>query len=193
MSTLYPYAQGDLLTEPNTYFYTPYHGQAFLDAWSQAREDVLKRIGPPSPPPRACETVRQRRAGSTNDLLEHAHALVEVSQGKLTDEARAMLEKFRAKFEITKRVHQAYDEDFRAVDPRQHKDLTLYVRAAELFEAVCARSGDVIYLNVLLKIIDTLCAFHERLSDMESARLAWLIERERIYVDAVDRLSPMAK
>ncbi len=45
MACDYPYARGDLLHERNTYYYTPYHGRQFLDAWRAARNDVLANLG----------------------------------------------------------------------------------------------------------------------------------------------------
>ena len=42
--TSYPYAAGDLIETPNTYFYSQYGGRAFVTAWRDDRNKVLRRL-----------------------------------------------------------------------------------------------------------------------------------------------------
>ena len=42
---LYPYASGDLLKNPNSYFYTKYGVIQFLSAWRENREKILLCLG----------------------------------------------------------------------------------------------------------------------------------------------------
>ena len=48
--TNYPFANGDLIETPNTYFYSEYYGRGFIEAWRQSRAGVLAKLPAPSPP-----------------------------------------------------------------------------------------------------------------------------------------------
>lgn len=168
----YPYATGDLIEKPNTYFYTPYVGSAFFEAWRTARDQSLADLpAPAAPPPALPADVESRRAA---DLLEHA----------IAGDA-SLQESFLAKFEVTKRVHREYGKDFRATDASQRYDLPLYVRAADLFEGMYANSGSLRALNVLAKCLDTLCSVRSALATEHASRLAWHILAERQHVGAL--------
>ena len=172
MNDLYPYADGNLIEEPNTYFYSAYEGLAFFEAWRQSREAVrriLPNAGAPSRPRNVDGT-----SDMTSDLLERAIA---------GDET--LREAVVRKFEITKRIHARYDKAFRAVDKSMRRDLSLYVRAADLFEASYDARNSLRHLNVYLKCLDTLCAHADELSDALGARLSWHIGRERSHIETL--------
>lgn len=180
----YPYARGDLLHERNTYYYTPYHGRQFLGTWRAARNDVLANLPAPAaaaPPAHAAAVSAGVAHGDTRVLLECALAARD-------KKACALLEKFVKKFEITKRIHESYDADFRAVNGSAFLRVDLYVRAAELFEVGFCETGDLRYLNVLLKCLDTLSVVTDDLKQDDQARLARLIQREREHVETLMRL-----
>jgi len=172
MSEMYPYATGDLIETPNTYFYTVFGGQPFVDAWRRTRDDVQASLPSPANPPPAFMADDQSRDSA--DLLERAFA---------GDEE--LREAFRRKFEITKRVHGGYDDQFRAIDRYDRRDLGRYMRAADIFELAYVEHGSVRYLNVLLKCIDTLCASSDQLGADLKSRLAWHLAREREHFQAL--------
>jgi hypothetical protein len=183
MTCDYPYACGNLLHERNTYYYTPYAGRQFLDAWKGARNAVLERLPVPTAAAPPIDTAAASPSAETRDtrvLLECA--LAETDRG-----GHALLEMFVKKFETTKRVYEAYDADFRPVNRSAFLRLDLYVRAAELFEVAFCATEDVRYLNVLLKCLDTLSAVVGGLAQEEQARLARLIVQEREHVEALMR------
>lgn len=170
--TLYPYATGDLIETPNTYFYSEYHGQDFIAAWRQSRDAVLAKSAEAVPPAPAKSVDPSSRRSA--DLLERALA----GNASLRDA-------FIKKFEIHKRVHDGYDDGFRALDKSARRSLPLYLRAADLFQAVYEDGRALRHLNVYLKCLDTLCAEAGSLSPELSARLAWHLEREASYIDAL--------
>lgn len=169
----YPYATGDLIDQPNSYFYTPYKGIQFIDSWRKTRGKTLSRLPNPVPPKQA---VWSPISDSARDLLEKALA----GDAVLRDE-------FVKKFEIYKRVHSHYDKTFKALNKDERYDFSLYLRAADLFEESYRTSGDIRYLNVLLKCLDTLCAYHHVLEDELGARLAWHIRKESEYISRLER------
>lgn len=175
----YDYAEGNLLDERNTYFYTRFHGEPFVEAWRSNRRQALSDLPTATQPPpsqaspsQACDLM-----GDTDALLEVAFALA----GQSCESP--LLESLLKKFEVTKRIHCAYDDQLRAVDKQAYRDLSLYVRLAEVFECRCATDGDVRFLNVLLKVMDVLVAHRAELTEVLAARLAWLVEREAQHFD----------
>lgn len=182
----YSYSIGDRLTDRNTYFYTPAVGMPMIEAWRASRKAVLDRLPSPVDPP---DSTNDSPVSIDDDTVDTA-ALLEFLWSKNSnsevgqDESR-WLEKLMKKFELTKRFHRAYGAKFRAVDKSQHKDLDLYVRAAEVFLSAYDRSNDARFLNVLLKILDTLCAYSEGLGPESSARLARLLLSEEKRVEGL--------
>jgi hypothetical protein len=170
----YPYATGDLIEQPNTYFYSEYGGRGFVAAWRREREAVLAKLPAavaPLPPQPADPSSRQ-----SADLLERAMA----GDG-------ALCEAFVKKFEIHKRVHDGYDGKFRALDKAARHALPLYMRAADLFAATYKDSATLRHLNVYLKCLDTLCSLSDRLATDLSARLAWHLIQEQGYIEALGK------
>ena len=173
MASKYPYATGDLINKPNSYFYSPYHGIQFIDYWRKARSEVLACLPEPVPPkPASCGPISY----AAIDLLERAIA-----------DDTTLREVFVKKFEIFKRIHSQYDESLRAVGGSDRYNFALYLRAADLFEKSYRTTNDVRYLNVLLKCLDTLCAYHDALGDELGARLAWHIENEFIHINCLQK------
>ena len=182
----YAYATGDLLKERHTYFYSGYGGRLFLKGWRADRDAARGAFGATAPPPpRPPSSPISAGPVETAPLLEQV--LESVQRGAAdTPEARRALSNLVKKFEVTKRIHRAYDERFRAVDRFDHENLGLYLRLAEVFEAAHAATGELPYLNALLKCLDTLCALRGGgLSEADRRRLSWLIERERGHVHAL--------
>jgi len=169
---MYPYATGELIDTPNSYFYTEYHGRDFIAAWRQNRDGILANLpdGVQPMPAKPAEPASRQSA----DLLERA----------LGGDA-SLREAFFKKFEIHKRVHDGYDQGFRALDKTARRTLSLYLRAADLFQAAYDESRALRHLNAYLKCLDTLCAEAGSLSPELSARLAWHLGREASYIDAL--------
>lgn len=192
MADDYPYASGNPLEERNTYFYTPYGGRSFLDAWKRHRDAVRASLPPAAPPP---STRRTPEPGGevldTGTLLDYLHGAVQANRAGATN-VRLVLERILGKFEVFKRIHGAYTETYRAVDPQDFRDLTLYVRLAEVLEAAYEATGKTPFLNALLKCVDTLSALAASLPPDEQARLAWLIGRERAHVVTLAERSGVA-
>ena len=170
--TTYPYADGDLIETPNTYYYSEYHGHDFIAAWRQSRTGILAKL--PAAVPPAPVRPADPRSRQSEDLLERA----------LGGEA-SLRENFVKKFEIHKRVHGGYDEGFRALDKAARRSLPLYLRTADLFHAAYDDGRDLRHLNVYLKCLDTLCAAADELTVDLAARLTWHLCREQALIEAL--------
>ena len=179
---LYPYAEGDLLTDRNRYSYTPFVGEPLLEGWRSSREAVLAQCpaSVSAPQSRLEETYHPNLSAqqtSTADLMEWA--VGRLDEHEASELLNTCLWNLMDRFENVKRFHAHYNERFRACDKNDYLDLELYVRGAEVFQKAYLTANKLPYLNVLLKVVDTLCALHDRLDEHQQGRLSNLIEEER--------------
>jgi len=172
----YPYASGELLEERNTYFYSRYHGSAFLAAWRQQRDAAAgsPNLGSSAPSDDSPTAV----------LLESLWLSL---QDAGNAESFAKLDRLLQRFEVSKRVHGAYGDNWRPLDPDDYRCMGRYLRLAELLELAWTQRNALPYLNGLLKLLDTLCALQGRLDIEQQARLRRLIVSERQHVSALQR------
>jgi methionyl-tRNA formyltransferase len=182
MNAGYPYAQGDPLEQRNDYTYAPFQGPAFMDAWLQARQEILDELPAPRSAPAAIDLKPAARAGGydTAQLLE---ALVIASEQESTEKVPANLLRLLQRFEVSGRIHTRYSQVWRATDPQDFRELGLYLRFAEVLDRYYGRSDRLDLLNALIKCLDTLCPLRSRLDAGLQTRLAALLVSERRHID----------
>jgi len=171
----YPYAGGDLLTRPNSYFYSAFGGAAFVRAWKSHREATAQWFDATG---RASESV----ADTADPALTLFERLAEGDDRSGTIDAIARLVQ---RFEVTKRVYGAYDDRMRPVDREDYRVLERYVAFGHLLERTHARTGSLPALNALLKVNDILGAHREALAPAWRRPAARLVRAEREHVDAL--------
>ncbi len=190
----YPYATGDLLRKPNTYFYTNYIGVQFLKHWRDERNRVQKclnnnnstgggssmQVGSLA---EISQSYEEQNVIDTRILLK---SLIRELQGGASpdtdDRLNQWLLRLVRKFETTKRIHEVYKENFLAADKTKYDNIDLYLLLAEVVSLAYDAGRSLIFLNVYLKIIDTLCSQSERLSTLQQGLLSSLIEAEFRYI-----------
>lgn len=169
----YPYAQGPLLEQPNTYFYTTYHGQGFIDAWQQSRALLSppQTVSRPSVDIERGEAIRDQVYTKCllHDLLTH-QADHDYWWPRLVK-----------KFEVKKRLFSAYQSEapHRPVIDSGYQDLDIYLLFAEWLTLSYQQQSRLQLLNTLLKVMDTLVSQQTSLSAGQLSNLAWLLEQEK--------------
>lgn len=173
----YPYAQGDLLNRPNTYFYSPFHGKAFVTAWLHSREKCLHFC-------RETGGVEQHPSDARPAGTEHflRRIFLNLQSGDLTADDKVALNSLLRNFEAKKRIFEDYESGFRSAGRTDFKDLSLYVDFAEVLNAVYAVTQRPQYLNALIKCLDILCAYLVDFTDWNRGRVGRLITYEREHV-----------
>jgi hypothetical protein len=182
----YTYASGDLLEERNSYTYTSYHGDLFFADWRKDRAQVLQQLAEPADPPAPAgkvvlATVLEADTLCTADMLESLMGCL--LRQETADLIHVTLARLVGRFEVAKRVHSHYLPRWRAAPEANYHDLTLYLRYAEVMELAYSLTGKVVYLNVLLKVLDTLAARVADLPADHSGRLARLLGCEQNHID----------
>ena len=176
--SVYPYSQGDRLSDRNTYFYSEFHGPAFFEAWRASRAAALAALPWPLPlsaPP---------RAAPDGVVYDTAQLLAEMLNSHAED--HLLLDRLLQRFEVSKRLYRKYDLGlFKAIRDSGYHDLDLYL----LFGALCVQCQNqraaMRFLNALLKAVDSLISVLDRLDPEQGAHLAWLIGREREWVQRI--------
>jgi methionyl-tRNA formyltransferase len=184
-SVEYIYSQGNRLEDRNTYFYTRFLGEGFINAWREAREhaagDLLGNQD------EAVETSsRQLSENSGTDTRTLLHRLMsEISSGEFSAETRLWTDILRKRFEVSKRVYCSYASEYphKPIPGSNWLNLELYTGFSGLMDAAYALTGDIVYLNVLLKCNDTLVSVRHLLSPAGKEQLADLLRREEHHIE----------
>ena len=170
----YPYASGDLLDQPQTYFYTAYQGKAFLHAWRASRNECLSEHASPT-----CVEATLGNSATGRFLKDLATQL----RAQTFDAAeRGKLDAMLRNFEAKKRIYTDYNPGFTSKDRTDFRDLRLYIDFAEVLVLAYQRWQALPYLNALLKCVDIVCALHSELPAIEQQRLAQVIAAESGFV-----------
>lgn len=176
--TGYSYADEDRLETRNTYFYSPYGGEAFLEAWAAHRRSLLAEASLPADVPQGTLTGEPGDAEVLGWL--DAWRAGRKPRGAL----RARLEARLRHFEVSKRLFPEYDVDGRPMERSDYRKAQRYVNFALMLEAGYVVEGDLRLLNALLKCMDTLFSIVD-LCSLDRSTLAWLGERELLHVEAL--------
>lgn len=184
---VYEYSSGNLLENRNTYFYTPFHGKAFLAAWRYNRQSAADGLPEPRSFDFKKETLPDEKADliDTDSLLNHLGALFSEGESEPSEYQQALLNRLVMKFEVSKRIYESYTQKFQPIDKAGYKRMELYVQFAATVSLVYQRTAGLPYLNVMIKCIDTLISCRGRLRPKEAAVLADLINQEYNYIVTV--------
>ena len=181
----YSYATGKLLDKPNTYFYTNFQGQEFLNSWKQNRlaaiADGIEAINPSQD---IGKTVTVSVEINTRLLLL---GLINNEQ----DDSDYWIDRLIKKFEVTKRLYSSYQQlpPHRPSEDAGFYELDLYLLFAELLIKIEKDKSKLQSVNALLKVMDTLVSQQKSMTQSQRGNLNWLliIEQNIIQQDVMNR------
>lgn len=177
----YPWVSGDKLLDRNSYMYTPSVGAPLIEAWLNSRQQILAKLPPPKPLPE--ENAAQAPGSSPPYITRNVVRWLRCAGAtSALGEESIWIDRLLRKFETTKRLHSSYDGSMRALDKNDFDNLDNYLLFADILLVRVPLSADVIYLNCLLKLIDSLCSVSDQLSENQKAHLAHLITGEKAII-----------
>ena len=156
----YAYTARDLLADsPFHYMYSPFEGEQFLRDYFASRHEarqqlvsVTFRLATP-----AGHLSQLPLLGATDirtiHVLDHLVAMVRTGDEPQEARAKAWINMFARKFEVSKRLRQCYDRDLRPIE-RQSVGREAYAQLAFLIATTIAGSEELRLLNTLLKLND---------------------------------------
>ena len=178
----YPYATGNLLASPQSYFYSEYQGESFIAAWALNRSECRAEL--------ATDIASADGSSGGDGSIACSHTQKYFRRLKdLFDsrdfpaEDRKNLDAILRNFEAKKRIYQDYNPGFTSKNRTDHEDISLYVDFAFLLVAAFSRWKELPYLNALLKSLDILCAHRDMLSVSDRVRMGELVDAEKRHVD----------
>lgn len=187
----YVYVQRNLFDAPEFYDYAECKRPDYLDLWRSSRE--VSRL-------QAQQRASMPDENSAGQSSQHAHGigLIDILHGldgrgplpplSGASDTKDILDKLVTKYEIFRRLFTAYDTELRRMTGSSVAGLSEYVTFAETLAHFSEIHDSAKHLSTLLKIVDALCS--AKIDDYTGAlarRLASLIERERLLVEAWER------
>jgi len=172
----YEYSSGNLLEDRNTYFYTEFRGKAFLAAWRNMRNAAIDS-------PQQSTTVDFDQS-PVLQLLDELYRKISNRDAALADALQILL-RLCQRFEVTKRLHGEYGNDWRPLNLYDYKKLERYVRFAEVLSLAYGATDRLPFLNTMLKCMDTLTSMSNRLNRKQKERLRKLVLEEQFHIQAL--------
>lgn len=172
MVTDYEYASGDLLSSPNTYFYSSTEGDDFLDAYLLSRSTVINEI---DVAPHSSQHLAQF----------HNRFLMECRVPKNSHEYDVCGSKFETllkRFAVTKKIWAEYGPNARPTRSASFETLRNYIEFGFIVVEWFEETKDLRYLNALLQVNDILQAHKRALSQEE---LVWTVVLLKVEVSEI--------
>ena len=162
----YPYTRENILRKTNKYAYTPYQGQVFLDNWLENRRSIIKKSQYFSTEQQALsaekilsseifELISSNHTGQKfADLYRSLQQINREIDKTTVEQVRGQIFRYVKRFEITRRIHEEYDNDLKPIDRSQYRCLELYVAFSIVMIDAFQKLGDLQFVNVLFKCND---------------------------------------
>lgn len=180
MNSAYGYTQRNLFDHPETYFYSEYTGKIFFHQWLHDRDKFV--VPPDTYSPELLFSPQQESSPESMEI--HTHIFFDtvywqLSSGELNSENQKKIDLVVKRFEITKYVFYNYSQDLRLLSSSSFLDRDLYLKFGIILEFLFTKTGNIPYLNSLLKIIDIISSDYENLTDPQKLAGSFLAKRER--------------
>jgi hypothetical protein len=180
----YSYTNADLLEFPQKYQMTPFEGREFLSSYEKNRQKILDKIKNNQTVNSLSHTLKllqkqflidiksdQKIFVTSNQL---SSILLRLQHQKETQQETKFIMALLKKFEIKKRIFSEYDHELKE-NSTDFKILTNYI----LLAAICAKkfqdNSNPKFLNVLLKLNDTICSQIDSINDVNNLSLIYYI------------------
>ena len=156
------------------YSYSKYGGEAFLKSYRQVREDIL------SPEIHADNIqLNEKSEIATERLFNDWISNLERNE----DIELELLNLLLKRFEVTKKIYEKYDRNFRPYDKTLFHNHRLYVLFAYVLSLSYKKYRKLQFLNSLLKVNDIIISFVDMLDETTKIPLLHSVQNELKYID----------
>lgn len=195
----YEYTASDHIGKPLHYHYTAYQGTAFMQDWYNERKKAMMQIGEADQelqfPDAGGSSLmdweeKQERTGVINTNEIFSILLYELRNGKnISGPLKRQFDGFVKTFEVRKRLYPQYSLRFKPMDETAYWNVALYADFAYICATALTCYQDLRYLNVLLKVNDTLVSqlncSPTLLGQSDQKKLSYALKREVDFVTEV--------
>ncbi len=170
----YRYVTENNLNHRQDYMYSTYQGQTFLDTYFNNRRNYIKQW-------HSCDLSFSEE--EVREVSETERKLKELSAQNIE-----LANRFVKSFEVRKKLYDRYDwETWRPAQNAKYDNLELYLLLGEKLIMIYKKTGNLKFLNCLLKVNDTLLSRVSLLKEQQKIRLCTLIKQELDSVEALQR------
>ena len=180
----YSYTNTDLLEFPQKYQMTPFEGREFLSSYEKNRQKILDKIKNNQTVNSLSHTLKLLQKQFLIDIKSDqkifvtgnqlSSILLRLQHQKETQQETKFIMALLKKFEIKKRIFSEYDHELKE-NSTDFKILINYI----LLAAICAKkfqdNSNPKFLNVLLKLNDTICSQIDSINDVNNLSLIYYI------------------
>jgi hypothetical protein len=181
----YPYADRNLFEEPENYTFAACRSRQFFDSWSEHRQKMRERLSYVETNVPIVEAHLLKRVGNGIPLLDILTAIrLDKPLNTLAAvEPKAIIDAIAQKFEIFRRLFDAYQEDLRREPTAREASVAEYVLFGHALADAAKRYDGPKFLSTLLKLTDALCSLPLEVFSGETAgAFAELLDREATLV-----------
>jgi len=173
---MYPYTEVNRFEEPNTYMYTPFSGAEFINAYFENRKQAISFLNDIDRDKVSSE-IHENDHSDTGSELRAILGLF--GQGDYQT-AYDKLEDYLRRFEVAKRLRNNYP----VVDNEDLASLSTHLIFFEILIRAYSISKDIRYINVMLKLGDTVVSIKDKITSHSDIELVtYLLEREMSLID----------
>ena len=140
----YPYCDKDLLNEKETYQYSKYYGADFIDSFFNLRLNVINSLKSND-----IDLKKLNLKSNTYNFL-----LNFLNNQKEFDKFALLLKKF----EVTKRIFENTDENFKKLENSKSENLNLYILFSNCCYLAYKKNKHLSFVNAVLKCNDIICS-----------------------------------
>ena len=179
----YSFTDEDKIMSPNTYFYTEFNGQEFLDEYFANRELIIELSKEALEPLFVIsDTQIKESLIQTSVFLEKTYLSLQSHHHSPNAEVFSEVDMILKKFEVSKRIYDFYLPKFKKSDESDFRTFHNYLHFARILSVSYGITKKLNYLNGMLKVIDSLISVFNELSEKEKKNLAWLAEKELNHI-----------
>ena len=121
--------------------------------------------------------------GNTLNTIDYLNELFSLLIDREEVDSYKKIDFLLKKFEISKKIYNVYDLEWRPTDQSNAFSFKLYIGFALILDTSYKNTRKLNYLNALLKLIDSLVSVYEDLDILEKRNLTWLILEEVKHIN----------
>ena len=156
--------------EKINYSYSIYKGEEFLEDFFAARKVILVA---------ECVAPEIQGDSNTHSLFKEWKEKIIIDDLSFFDRLNLLLKRF----EVTKKIYNDYDFNFRRLESSSFQDLTLYVYFSYLLVLSYRKTNKLQYLNTLLKVNDIVQSNYEGLEPKFREYASYCFKEEILIVE----------
>ena len=157
----YQYSKESLLENPQTYQFTKFEGNEFLQRYVNSRKKIILKLGSSRYSDADIEKVIEQEQNDSRNknnttIFELRRILLHIIKNNKDTKINAKFEIYLKKFEINKRLYDKYDDNEK--NSTRYDIIENYILLSVISILKFKKTENLKFLNTALKLNDTICS-----------------------------------